>query len=260
MKALTENNRAAPPWRVVPDAPALYHAAAQEFLERAQEAVRARGRFMVALSGGSTPRALYCLLADDAAFAGVMPWDKIHFFWGDERHVSPDHGDSNFHMAREALLGKVPVAPANIHRINGENPDAATAASDYEQDLRHSFGISSHEVPRFDLILLGLGADGHTASLFPGTTALHEESHLVVSNRVEKLKTDRITFTARLINRAAAVLMLVSGQDKAHTLNAVLRGPYEPERLPAQLVMPHDGALIWLVDQSAASAILQNYR
>jgi 6-phosphogluconolactonase len=257
MKALTEKNRAAPPWRIVPDAQALYREAAQEFLRRAQDAVRARGRFMVALSGGSTPRGLYSLLADDVSLARATPWDKVHFFWGDERQVPPDHSDSNFRMAWDALLSRVPVRCENIHRVRGENPDAAKAASDYEQSLRQVFGTSTSKVPRFDLILLGLGADGHTASLFAGTSALQEESDLVVCNWVEKLKTERITFTARLINHAAAVLMLVSGQDKAASLSAVLRGPHDPERFPAQLVMPHDGALIWLLDHSAARALIQ---
>ncbi|HXB55620.1 MAG TPA: 6-phosphogluconolactonase [Vicinamibacteria bacterium] len=240
--------------RVVEDGAELARAGADEFRGRALEAVAAGGAFRVVLSGGSTPRSLFSLLAGEP-YRAQLPWDAIHFFWGDERPVPPDHPDSNYGMARETLLSRVPVPPANVHRIPGEEEDAGAAAAAYERTLKGFFRLTGEERPRFDLVYLGLGPDGHTASLFPGTKALHEERRLVVANWVGKLYTHRITLTAPVLNAAALVVFLVAGADKAVPLKAVLEGPREPDQLPAQLVRPEGGRLVWLVDRSAAARL-----
>jgi 6-phosphogluconolactonase len=229
----------------------LFQAAADEVLHAATKSIGQRGRFTLVLAGGSTPKNLYTLIAANAA--GV-PWDKIYFFWGDERHVPPDHADSNFRMANEALLSKVPVPTANIFRIPAENPDAAAAAQTYEATLRKFFELRGGEFPRFDFILLGIGPEGHTASLFPETTALQEKSRLVVDNWVEKLKANRITMTLPVLNAAREVAFLVSGMDKAPIVHEVLEGK-APEKYPCRMVQPNDGKLIWFVDRAAASEL-----
>jgi len=228
----------------------LSQAAATEFVRQAKEAVQAKGVFTVSLSGGSTPKSLYTLLADDASLRAAVPWNQVHFFWGDERHVPPDHPESNYRMAHEAMLTKVPVPPANVHRIKGEYPQAGHAADEYEQTLREFFHPAAGQFPRFDLLLLGIGPDGHTASLFPGTAALHEQARLAVANWVDKFNAYRITLTLPVLNSAANIVFLVSGGEKAETLRAVLHG--EPGRLPAQLINPTRGTLLWLVDRQAA--------
>jgi 6-phosphogluconolactonase len=249
-----------PEIQTVDNAEALYRAGAAEFVRQAGAAVRVNGVFTVALSGGSTPKGLYGLLATDPTLRVQVPWDKTHVFWGDERHVPPTDADSNYRMAHEAMLSKVPIPPAHVHRIKGENPDARQAAEDYEQTLRGFFHSSEGQPPRFDLVFLGLGPEGHTASLFPGTKGLHEGERLVVSNWVGKFYTDRITMTAPVLNNAACVIFLVSGGDKALPLKAVLEGPYEPEQLPAQLIRPQHGRLLWLVDQLAAHLLQGDQR
>jgi 6-phosphogluconolactonase len=241
--------------RVVDSSDALFQAAASEFFLRAIDAVNTTGRFTVALSGGSTPRGLYRLLATDPAWRDQLPWQNMHFFWGDERHVPPEHADSNFRMANEALLSVAPVPAANVHRMHGEAANAADAAREYEDELHEAFGLKAGEVPRFDLILLGLGPEGHTASLFPGTHALTENQRLVVSNWVGKLFADRITLTPPVLNNAACVMFIVSGPDKATALKGILEGPYEPDQLPAQLVNPTNGRLVWLLDRAAAQEL-----
>jgi 6-phosphogluconolactonase len=248
-----------PEIRIVAHAEELNCTAAAEFVQRAREAVQAKGVFVVVLSGGTTPRSTYARLADDASLRSQVPWEKTHFFWGDERHVPPDHADSNYHMAYEAMLSRVTVSPENVHRIRGEYADAGRAAEEYEHALRAFFRLLPGQFPRFDLVLLGLGPDGHTASLFPGTKALHEEKRLVVSNWVGKFDADRITMTAPVLNNASCVIFLVSGEEKALALKAVLRGRHEPEQLPAQLVRPSHGRLLWLVDHAAAR-LLQDDR
>jgi 6-phosphogluconolactonase len=242
--------------RVLDSSDALFQAAASEFFLRAIDAVGTNGRFTVALSGGSTPRGLYKLLATDPAWRDQLPWAHMHVFWGDERHVPPEHAESNFRMANEALLSVAPVPAANIHRIYGEAASADEAASEYEDELREVFGLADGEVPRFDLILLGLGPEGHTASLFPGTRALAENHRLVVCNWVGKLFADRITLTAPVLNNAASVIFIVSGADKATALKAILEGPYEPDQLPAQLINPTNGRLVWLLDRAAAQDLV----
>ncbi|HYL79732.1 MAG TPA: 6-phosphogluconolactonase, partial [Candidatus Acidoferrum sp.] len=213
--------------------------------------------FTVALSGGSTPKALFRLLAGegDGSFRGRVPWNRAQVFWGDERHVPPDHPDSNYRMTYDTLLSRVPVPPENIHRIRTEDPDADKVAESYERTLRSVFRLAEGQLPRFDLVLLGMGPDGHTASLFPGTPALHERKRLVVGQWVEKLQTHRITLTPPVLNNAALVVFLVSGAEKAETLRAVLLGEYQPERFPAQLVRPTGGRLLWLVDRAAARGL-----
>jgi 6-phosphogluconolactonase len=230
----------------------LFAAAAEEVVHVANEAVAARGRFTIALSGGSTPKNLFNLLATNAR--STLPWDRTYFFWSDERHVGPTDPDSNYRMANEAMLSKIPIPPANVFRIEAENPDAAAAAQAYEKNIRKFFQMDSG-LPQFDLILLGMGPDGHTASLFPETGALQEKSKLVLANWVEKLKTHRLTFTLPLINAAREVAFLVSGVDKAGVLKAVLEENAPGEQYPSKLVNPANGKLIWFLDRAAASGL-----
>lgn len=231
----------------------LSAAAAEEVVRAANEAVAQRGRFTIALSGGSTPKNLFHLLATNARAS--FPWDRTFFFWSDERHVPPTDPDSNYRMAEEAMLSKTPVAAGNVFRVPAENPDASAAAQAYEQTARKFFGLGPGQLPQFDLILLGMGPDGHTASLFPGTAALQEKARLVVANWVDKLKTSRITFTLPLLNAARSVIFLVSGTDKAPALHEVLEGNSSGEQYPAKLVRPTNGKLIWLIDRAAASQL-----
>ena len=231
----------------------LFEAAAELVASAASEAVTERGRFTLALSGGSTPKSLYTLLATNARTS--LPWDRMFFFWGDERHVPPTDPESNFRMVDEAILSKIPVAPSNVFRVPAENPDAGAAALAYEQTLRKFFALEVGQVPAFDLILLGMGPDGHTASLFPGSEGLHEKSKLVIANWVEKFKTKRITFTLPVLNAARCVAFLVSGTDKAPVLKSVLEGDAPGEQYPAKLVRPVQGKLIWFVDRAAASSL-----
>jgi 6-phosphogluconolactonase len=231
----------------------LFEAAAEEVVQAAKEAVAERGRFTIALSGGSTPRNLYNLLATNAK--NILPWDRMFFFWGDERHVPPTDPESNYRMAEETMLSKIPVAAGNIFRIPAENPDVAAVANAYEKTLQKFFALEPGQFPNFDLILLGMGPDGHTASLFPGTEALKEKSRLVVANWVEKFKTHRITFTLPVLNAARQVAFLISGTDKADALRAVLESDAPGEQYPSKLVRPDDGKLIWLVDRAAASGL-----
>ncbi|MGA7906010.1 MAG: 6-phosphogluconolactonase [Candidatus Sulfotelmatobacter sp.] len=231
----------------------LYQAAAEEIVRAANAAVAERGRFTIALSGGSTPRNLYTLLATNARSS--LPWTQMFFFWGDERHVPPSDPESNYRMVEESMLSKIPVLPGNVFRVPAENPDAAAAAETYEQTLRKFFAVGQGAFPRFDLILLGMGPDGHTASLFPETAALQEKSRLVVANWVEKMKTSRITLTLPVLNAAQCVAFLVSGADKAPVLREVLEGGASGEKYPSKLVRPGDGKLIWFVDRAAASEL-----
>jgi 6-phosphogluconolactonase len=229
----------------------LYRGAAEEFVRLGRSAIGAQGRFAVALSGGSTPRNLYSLLPENYA---DFAWARTFFFFGDERHVPPDHPDSNYRMVNEALLAKIPIPAENVHRVRAENPDAAAAALEYEEELRHFFELDPGELPRFDLILLGLGPEGHTASLFPDSEALKEHSRLVVANWVAKLNANRITFTLPVLNRAAEAMFLASGAEKADIVRQVLRGNAAPP-LPAQRVLPDDGKLLWMLDEAAAAKL-----
>jgi 6-phosphogluconolactonase len=246
--------------RVLNDGAGIAKRAAQEFVESAISAVREKGSFDVALAGGSTPKALYGLLVTDAALRSQVPWDKMHLFFGDERHVAPDHSDSNFRMATEAMISKSSLKPEQVTRIKGEYPATERAALEYEKALREYFKLKDGEYPRFDLLLVGMGSEGHTLSLFPGTKALHAEGRAVVRNWVGKLYTERITLTAPAASNAARILFMVTGADKALALKAVLEGPYEPEQLPAQLLQPKNGKLLWLVDTAAGSMLATGIR
>lgn len=241
--------------RILADANAIAQTAAAEFLQAAREAVQKKDLFRVALAGGSTPKALYELLSNNPLLQAMLPWSKMQLFFGDERHVSPDDVQSNFWMATEAMLSKTPVNAKQVHRIKGEMANAAEAAEEYEEEMRASFHLESDQLPRFDLVLLGMGPEGHTASLFPGTKALREQRRLVVSNWVGKLYMDRITLTPPVLNNAARVIFLVHGAEKAPALKAVLEGPHEPEQLPAQMIQPKKGRVLWLVDPTAASML-----
>src|SRR3954465_1323547 len=237
--------------RVFDDAEEVARAAVELFARAASEAVAERGTFSVALSGGTTPRRVYELLAGDV-YRESVPWSKVHVFFGDERAVPPDHSESNYRMASEALLSLVHVPSENVHRIEGLG-DAAANASDYESVMRGFFGDA--EWPRFDLIFLGMGDDGHTASLFPETSALGATRAWVASNWVEKLGAWRITLTAPAINAARRVVFLVTGASKAERLGEVLNGPHDPTRLPSQIIRPRDGSLSWYVDRAAAAKL-----
>lgn len=216
--------------------------------ERAAQALAARGRWAVALAGGGTPRPIYARLAE-AGYAQRIDWSGVHIFFGDERCVPPGDPRSNYRMAREALLDHVPLPPENVHRMRGED-DPALAALAYEQEIRRLFRTAA--LPAFDLICLGMGDNGHTASLFPGTASLREQERLVVPQYVEVMQTWRVTMTAPLINAARHVAFFVEGAGKAEMLRRVLHGPYDPDVLPAQMIQPTHGQLHWLVDAAAA--------
>lgn len=239
--------------RIYTDADLLKRAAAEHIIAVCEASINAQGYFSIALSGGSTPKTVYELLTDKA-FSRYVDWEHTHIFWGDERCVPPDHIDSNYRMARLALLDNVPLPVSNIHRMKGEL-DPAQAAADYEQTLRQFFARRRDGSVRFDLVLLGMGDDGHTASLFPGTAALEETERLVAENYVEKLDAWRLTLTAAAINAADRVMFLVSGKSKAETLQQVLEGSGQPYELPAQLIQPASGNLLWLLDEPAASKL-----
>jgi 6-phosphogluconolactonase len=236
------------------DPEALSCAVAERFVRAAADAVASRGRFFVALSGGRTPRLFYRHLAAEECRQRVL-WSQVEFFWGDERAVPPDSAESNFRMAHDALLQPLGIGSHQVHRIAAERGDHEVVAREYQETIASVFGVGSGgTAPAFDLILLGLGADGHTASLFPGTPALDERRRWVVANPVASLGGVRLTMTTAILNRGREVVFAVAGADKAKALRAVLDGPSEPRRLPAQLVRPQ-GRLIWLVDREAAASL-----
>lgn len=242
--------------RIVRDGHELARIAGDVFATVAETALRERGRFTIALAGGATPRASYAVLAADARSPKPrLDWSRAHVYWGDERCVPPDHPDSNYRMARETLLDVVPVPEAQVHRMRGEEEDPARAAALYETVLRASFDAAAPEVPRFDLVLLGLGTDAHTASLFPGSPVLPETTRLVAAPFVEKLGTHRITLTPPVLNAARHVVFMVSGSTKAEALRDVLEGEERPDLRPAQCVRPDRGSLLWLVDAEAAARL-----
>lgn len=229
---------------------AVSQAAAELFAARASVAVRERGRFSVALAGGNTPRRAYELLAQ-SPLCDAVPWYDVHVFWGDERCVPPDDPRSNYRMAREAFLDRLPLLDWQIHPMRGVG-DPDEAAFEYERELRQFFADGK---PRFDLVLLGMGDNAHTASLFPGLPVLEERTRWVSSVYIAELQMHRLTLTAPAINQAATIAFLVAGADKAQPLKEVLQGPRDPQRLPAQLVRPADGELLWLVDKTAAARL-----
>jgi 6-phosphogluconolactonase len=248
--------------RVYRDNEELALKAARRFARLADQYVVGCGRFTVALSGGSTPKAMFALLAQ-SPFVETIPWSSIYFFWGDERCVPPDHGDSNYRMTAETLLVRVGVPEENVFRIPAELADPKLAAQTYADTLQQFFlktidtksTAPLSNVPRFDLVFLGMGSDGHTASLFPGTAALHNDTDIVTANYVEKFQAYRITLTAKTINNARNVTFLIAGQDKAETLKQVLEGDPRIEPYPSQMIHPVKGTLLWLVDEAAASLL-----
>jgi 6-phosphogluconolactonase len=245
--------------RVGESPPALAADAAELFMQRTQQAASEGRLFRVALSGGSTPRLLYGLLASDT-FQGEIPWGNIQFFFGDERWVPHTHRDSNYKMARDELFKKIAQHPAGIFPIPTEGLTPAEAAEQYEATLRKEFGLKDGEMPEFDLIFLGMGDEGHTASLFPHTPALHERKRLVVPNYIEKLGAQRITLTPPVLQSAKLVVFLVTGETKAQALQEVLEGEYNPDEYPAQLLRQARGVVIWFVDRPAASQLRHKYR
>ncbi|PYS94038.1 MAG: 6-phosphogluconolactonase [Acidobacteria bacterium] len=240
-----------PDVRIFEDSEAVARAATERFIELAREAIDARSRFSVALAGGSTPKRVYELLASDE-FKDQVDWAKVHIFFGDERCVPPDHHESNYRMAREALLAQVMLPLENVHRMIGEG-DAVANARLYEDELRQFF--DGAQWPQLDLVMLGMGDDGHTASLFPGSRALHEDKAWVTANWVEKFSTFRITLTAPAINHAAHIMFIVTGAGKTDRLPEVLKGPRETDRLPSQLIHPVNGTLEWFTDKAAAAKL-----
>ncbi|HEX8890451.1 MAG TPA: 6-phosphogluconolactonase [Pyrinomonadaceae bacterium] len=224
-------------------------AAAARFVEIARAAINQSGRFSVALSGGSTPKVVYELLASDE-YRNSLEWSQVHIFFGDERCVPPDHAESNYRIANEAMLSRLPIPTQNIHRMQGVG-DAVANARLYEDESRTFF--TGALWPRFDLVLLGMGDDGHTASLFPGSPALSETSAWVAANWVEKFNAFRITLTLPAINHAAHIIFLVTGDGKAQRLSEVLSGENVAGQLPSQLIRPVDGSLEWLIDKAAAA-------
>jgi len=240
---------------VEPDPATLARRAACHLVEMVSESAEANGRARIALSGGSTPKAALQLLADpDEKYRKRMPWENIELFWVDERTVPPDHPESNYRMTKEALLDHVSLYPQQIHRMEGElEPEAAAAR--YESELRNTFRLEGAEIPRFDLVFLGMGDDGHTASLFPHTAAIHEMARLVTANHVPQKDTWRITLTWPVINHARSVSFLIAGADKAQRVHEVFLGPRDPERLPSQLIWPSSGILTLFLDKAAAALL-----
>lgn len=242
-------------YRVLPTAAATAEAAAQLFADAAVKAVETRGLARIAISGGSTPKAMFALLADPAQpFLKRVPWEKLDLYWVDERCVPPDNAESNYRMTNEALLSKVPLTAEHVHRMEGElEPEIAAAR--YESTIRNTFKLEGAETPTFDLILLGMGDDGHTASLFPHTEALNEMSHIVIANHVPQKDTWRITLTWPVINQGREVAFLIEGSGKAQVLHDVLQGPYQPETYPSQIIRPASGRLTLLLDTGAAAKL-----
>lgn len=242
--------------KVFSDLPELSEYAVRRFAEMARSTVQSHGRFCVCLSGGSTPRTMYSRLASPPV-RDEIPWHATHVFWGDERCVPPDHPDSSHAMAFNLMLSKVPIPADNVHRMQGESQNPAEAAAEYEEMLRGFLGVKAPQVPRFDLILLGMGSDGHTASLFPGTDGLRERQRLVIANYVPKLKADRLTLTLPVLNNATQIMFLVAGEEKANAVQAVLQEDEGRSDLPAGLIRPVRGKALWLIDRAAASLVHQ---
>lgn len=239
----------------VADGTALSHRVADHLLTQVIAAVEKRGKARVAISGGNTPKALFTLLADPSEpYRERMPWSALNLYWVDERCVPPDHPESNFRMTRESLLEKVPLPAEQVFRMEGElNPEEAAAR--YEATIRNTFRLEGAETPRFDVIALGMGDDGHTASLFPHTAAIHEMGRIVTANHVPQKNSWRITLTWPVINQASDVFFLVAGADKAEALERVIFGPKDPETLPSQLIRPATGTLTLFLDRAAAAKL-----
>lgn len=237
--------------KIFPNFEELNFFAAENFVEIANKAIEKNGQFTVALAGGSTPKSLYQMLSSDN-FKDQIDWKRVFFFFGDERNVPPDDAESNYRMANENLFAPLQISDENIFRWQTESNDPKKIAEDYEVSVAVFFALSEDELPRFDLILLGMGEDGHTASLFPFTKALKESKKNVAVNWVEKLNTNRLTFTYPTINNASNVIFLIGSESKAEVLKEILEGEYQPEKYPAQAVKLNDGDLFWLIERQAA--------
>lgn len=240
----------------VSDTPAeLAVAAAIFFMKTVIAAINSRGVARIAISGGSTPKAVFALLADPAQpYVSAIPWDKLQLFWVDERCVAPERPESNYGMTRDAMLSRVPLPAANIHRMEGEL-DPEEAASRYESEIRNTFRLEGAETPTFDLVMLGLGPDGHTASLFPHTDGLNEMARICIANHVPQMNTWRLTLTWPVITQGREVAFLIEGAEKASMVRTVFAGTYDPESWPAQLIRPASGRLTLLADTAAAAAL-----
>jgi 6-phosphogluconolactonase len=242
-------------YKILPGSEALARAMAEQLLAAAQEAVAARGVARIAISGGNTPKRTFEMLADPAATEfSVFPWDKTDLFWVDERCVPPDDKDSNYRMTKLALLEKVPLAADHVFRIEGEL-DPELAAARYESAIRNRFRLEGAELPTFDLVALGMGPDGHTASLFPHTAGIHELTRIAIANHVPQKETWRVTLTSPVINQGRKVVFLIGGTDKAEVLSSVLGKAYDPETWPSQVIQPKSGQLLMLLDQAAAAKL-----
>lgn len=242
-------------YQVFPSAAEMAAASARLFASRVEHAVNDRGLARLAISGGSTPHAAFKLLADPAGpFLATIPWDKLQLFWVDERCVPPDHPESNYGVCRDLLLSKVPIPEANVFRMEGELPPEE-AASRYESTLRNTLRLEGAESPAFDLVMLGMGPDGHTASLFPHTEGLNEFGRLVIANHVPQKDTWRITLTAPVINNGTEVAFGIAGADKADVLAQVLTGPRNIDEYPSQMIRPVNGKLLFLLDEAAAAKL-----
>ncbi len=239
---------------IYPDINSLSHEATQFIVRLANEATVTRGRFSIALSGGSTPKVLYGLLATEP-YLDQINWSSVEIFWSDERCVPPDDAESNYAMAKEVLLSKIPIQRRQVHRMPAEKADRDAAAQEYTLEMQRVFGTNG--IPAFDLIQLGMGPEGHTASLFPHQPSLHEQQRLVMPVSVPKPPPLRLTFTPPILNAPRHVLFLVTGSEKADAVQAVLEGPYQPEEYPAQIVRPTNGEVTWMLDTAAAGKLTQ---
>ncbi|HLQ30999.1 MAG TPA: 6-phosphogluconolactonase [Ktedonobacteraceae bacterium] len=240
---------------IFPDTNTLSQQAAQYIVRLASEAIVTRGRFTIALSGGSTPKILYGLLGTEP-YRGQINWASVEIFWSDERCVPPDSADSNYALAQEVLLSKIPIPANQVHRMPADQPDREAASREYTSEMQRTFGTNG--IPSFDLLQLGMGPEGHTASLFPHQESLHEQQRLVMPVIVPKPPPPRLTFTPPLLNAARHVLFLVTGSEKAEAIQAVLEGPDQPEEYPAQIVRPPNGEVVWMLDTGAAAKLRKN--
>jgi 6-phosphogluconolactonase len=233
---------------VFPDTEKLTHAAADYIVKIAQESIASHGRFTFALSGGTTPKKLYGLLATEP-YRSQIDWERVEIFWSDERCVPPDDAESNYHLAQEVMLSKLPLPASQIHRMPADDADRAAAAEKYSHEMQRVFGEA---LPHFDLIQLGMGPEGHTASLFPHQPSLYEQQRQVMSVTVPKPPPPRLTFTPPVLNAAWHILFLVTGSEKADAIQAVQEGDYQPDEYPAQIVQPTQGEITWMLDTAAA--------
>ncbi len=237
---------------IVPDAESLGRRCLEIFLESARKAIDSKGAFRVAISGGHTPQRFFELLGDSAE-AKALAWDKIYLFWVDERYVSPDSEQSNFKLAADTFLGRVPIPRDNVYRIFTEFKDINLAAREYEKIIRVVFNLKQNEMPQFDIIFLGLGSDGHTASLFPASGVIFETQHLTAA--VENVKPARITLTGPVLCAAARIVILVSGEEKAEILKQVLTTEPDVKKYPVHLLWPVLDKITWLIDAAAAKLL-----